>query len=66
MSESIFFDYYSPPNEQKFGQITIHDKWGEKISTINLDISENEFKSIYLAIKDCSPDKRYTEYKNWY
>lgn len=65
MNESIYFDYYNPPEEQKFGQITIHDKAGEKVSTINLDIAENEFRSIYLAFKDCSPDDRYTEYNYW-
>lgn len=66
MTESIYFDYYNQEKpEMPFSQITIQDKFGEKISTINLDIPRNEFMSIFLALKDCSPDKRFLEWKEW-
>lgn len=53
--KNIFFDYYNKNEYEKgFGQITFHDECYEKIDVINLDIGKNEFRSIYLAFKECS------------
>lgn len=65
MIEHIYFDYYKADECGPFGQIIIINKWGEKTSTINLNIKESEFKSIYLAFKECSKDERYLEYNSY-
>ena len=65
MKEHIYFDYYKEDECGPFGQIIIINKWGEKTNTINLNITESEFKSIYSAFKDCSRDERYLEYNTY-
>ena len=46
---NIYYDYHE---ETKFGQITVCDEDGEKISVVNIEqIKENEFKQLFIVNK---------------
>lgn len=46
---NIYYDYHK---DTKFGQITVCDEDGEKISVVNIEqIKENEFKQLFIVNK---------------